>query len=235
MSDAPEILQETNEYLAINKPAFWVVNDSATAHGNQTVQDWVSHNFDFELAQDSAHRNGIVHRLDKETSGVLLIAKTIQSFEALQKQFAGRETKKTYVALVHGELPGGGTVTAPIARMPKNRTKFGVSPLGREAQTKFELNHVYKKNNNDLYSFITLFPKTGRTHQIRVHMSHIKHPIVSDPLYVGRKTILNDNEWCPRMFLHAQSLTFLDPVSNEERTVTAPLPSDLAHALKIVK
>ncbi len=235
MTVLPQILHDTNDYFVVSKPAFWVVNDAATAHGNQTVQNWISNNFDFPLAHDTAHRNGIVHRLDKETSGVLLIAKTYQAFEDLQNQFLERTTSKVYKALVHGKLLGGGTVTMPIARSTKNRTKFGVSLIGREAETKFEVTHVYSKQKGDDYSELLLYPKTGRTHQIRVHMHYIHHPIVSDPLYLGKGLLLKDNEWCSRMFLHAFKLTFHDPSTRKEITVEAPLPDDLAQALRSMK
>lgn len=235
MTEDPQVLLETDSFLAISKPAFWVVNEAATAHGNMTVQNWIDSRYDFQLAHDSLHRNGIVHRLDKETSGVLLIAKTIDSFQNLQSQFAARSTEKVYRALVHGALSSGGTITVPIARNTKNRTKFGVSPLGREAQTKFELVRVYSKKKGESYSEILLYPKTGRTHQIRVHMSYIHHPLVSDPLYVGEKLLFQDKMWCSRMFLHAKSLSFLDPDSNTQRTIEAPLPTDLAQALQSVE
>ena len=235
MTEAPQILHDSSEYLVISKPAFWVVNEAATAHGNQTVQMWINSNFDFPLAHDSTHRNGIVHRLDKETSGVLLVAKTLKSFENLQRQFLERTTSKTYKALVHGRLTGGGTVTMPIARNTKNRTKFGVSLIGREAETKFELVKVYTRQKGEDYSELLLYPKTGRTHQIRVHMNYIHHPIVSDPLYLGKGLLTNDKKWCSRMFLHAFKLSFNDPQTSESVTVEAPLPHDLAEALSSMK
>ncbi len=229
----PEVLLDTATILAINKPAGWVVNDSKTAHGNPTVQDWVSKNFDFPLSQNTELRNGIVHRLDKETSGVLLIAKKDNVFHALQKQFADRETNKTYTALVHGKLVSGGTINAPIMRMPKNRTRFGVLPEGRPAKTVFQAtkNFIYE---NKEYSLITLFPQTGRTHQLRVHMAYIHHPIVADPLYGGRSGVEKDKLISERMFLHAASLSFEDPVTGEEVTVDAPLPPDLTKTLSII-
>lgn len=225
----PTILLETASFLAINKPAGWVVNESNTAHGNPTVQSWIEKNFTFPLSQDSSLRNGIVHRLDKQTSGVLLIAKTKAVFEALQKQFADRIPKKTYQALVHGTLTGGGTINAPIMRNPMNRTRFAVLPNGRPAISEYKVIQTWGKGNNT-YSLLDVMPQTGRTHQIRVHLSHIKHPVVSDPLYAGRKTLRRDLEWCPRMFLHAASLTFQEPTKHTPLTVVAPLPDDLLGA-----
>lgn len=235
MTVLPQILHETDDFIAISKPAFWVVNEAATAHDNQTVQNWIHSNFDFPLAHDTSHRNGIVHRLDKETSGVLLVAKTLSAIENLQHQFSERTTSKVYKALVHGKLLSGGTITMPIARNTRNRTKFGVSLIGREAETKFEVVNLYSKQKGDDYSELLLYPKTGRTHQIRVHMHYIHHPIVSDPLYLGKGLLLKDNVWCDRMFLHAFKLTFHDPKTGGEITVEAPLPHDLAEVLQSMK
>ncbi len=226
---SPSILLETETFFALNKPAGWVINDSLTAHGNPTIQTWVEENLSSEVAKNSELRNGIVHRIDKETSGVLLVAKTADALTALQTQFSERLIQKTYMALVHGELSGGGTIDAPIGRMSKNRMRFGVTADGRPAQTAYKVISVEK--GKEPYSLLELTPKTGRTHQLRVHLAHIKHPIVSDPLYVGRKTNRRDRAWCPRLFLHAASLTCVDPGTQKEVTISAPLPQDLEGAL----
>lgn len=226
----PTVLLETDSFLTINKPAGYVVNDSSTAHGNPTVQDWIDKNYSFELAHNGQLRNGIVHRLDKETSGVLLIAKNKDALESLQSQFKTRETQKKYTALVHDKLIGGGVITATIARNPINKTRFSVIPGGREATTEYKVISYIKKEGKE-FSLLEVSPKTGRTHQIRVHLSHIHHPIVSDSLYSGRKTLKHDLAWCPRMFLHAKSLTFKDPKTHEAITVEAALPSDLSSAV----
>jgi len=226
----PSILLETDSFVAIHKPAGWVVNESNTAHGNPTVQDWIKENFKFELSQNDDLRNGIVHRIDKETSGVLLVAKTEESFYTLQKQFADRSTEKSYVALVHGEILNSGNIKGAIERNPLNRKRFHVSLSGREAETDYKSVSVYEKDK-EKYTLVDLFPKTGRTHQLRVHLAHIKHPIVSDPLYGGRKTLRRDHDWCERLFLHAQSITVVDPDTKKAVTVNDPLPEDLTGAL----
>lgn len=248
---SPQIIFEDENLLAINKPSGMVVNES-NALGTQgsslqggvpagTLQGWVEENFNFPLAHNKGLRNGIVHRIDKETSGVLLIAKTEDVFRELQRQFKDRETKKTYVALVHGRVePSTGTIDAPIRRNPKVRTKFSVLENGREAVTNYcVLAHFnarqpergLKSATTEEYSLVEFNPKTGRTHQIRVHAKHIGHPIVADYLYAGRKTTRQDRKWCPRLFLHAQKLTFTHPETGKRMTVEAPLPEELQEVL----
>lgn len=196
-----------------------------------TLQDWVASNFDFPLAKNEEFRNGVVHRLDKETSGVLVLAKTEEAFKELQRQFKERETGKTYLALAHGDLnTQEGKITAPVGRLPWNREKFGVLAGGREAETSYKVLNRYKKSNGkqeEILTLLELYPKTGRTHQIRVHLKSIHHPIVSDPLYAGRKTARKDRLWCERLFLHAFKLSFKDPETRDRVEVEAPLPEDL--------
>lgn len=231
MSEQTSIVVFENEnFLAINKPAGWVVNDSKTAHGNPTVQNWVSTNYDFEIANSDELRNGIVHRLDKETSGVLLIAKNEVALKNLQSQFEARTVQKEYQTLVHGKLIGGGTITGAIARMPKQRTRFGVMVGGREAETQFTVDKKLSGDGGE-YSLLTARPKTGRTHQIRVHFSHVNHPVVSDPIYGGKHTYQRDKVWCPRLFLHAKKITIQEPITGEALVIEAPIPQDLQSAL----
>ncbi len=261
----PKILYEDANLLVINKPSGMVVN-RAESVVVETVQDWVesylrvgpaapssrpmSSPFD-ELRtagtrrdslrsrhphDDFTGRTGIVHRLDKETSGVLLIAKTPEAFAELQRQFKAREVEKTYLALVHGKVvPGEGTISAPVGRLPWNRERFGVFPGGREARTKYKVLRITSyelgKNKEEL-SLVEFYPKTGRTHQIRVHAKSIGHPIISDTFYAGRKTSRQDRRWCPRLFLHASSITFTHPDMGERMKVEAPLPQDLEDALE---
>jgi len=203
-------------------------------------------------------RGGIVHRLDKDTSGVLLVAKTQEALENLQKQFKERKTKKEYVALVHGSIMERGVVNAAIARNPERREKFTVSLQGdaleaREAVTEYEPVEKFKVQSEKLkvwfpdfnkiqmrrlekqkYGEFTLLkckPLTGRTHQIRVHLKYIGHPVVSDEKYVGRKMYRLDKRWCPRLFLHAERLGFYHPGSGEWMELEAKLPEDLMAAL----
>ncbi|MBI2268492.1 MAG: RluA family pseudouridine synthase [Candidatus Blackburnbacteria bacterium] len=245
----PHILFEDDYLLAINKPSGMVVN-RGFATEDETLQDWIDTNFNFPLAHDFEMRNGLVHRLDKETSGVLLIAKTPEVFENLQKQFKERGVEKGYVALVHGRVePTEGTINAPVGRLPWKRTRFGVLKDGREAKTLYIVKSLinqlasqisttynlqpttYNLQPTTSLSLLELYPKTGRTHQIRVHLKHIGHPVVGDILYAGRKTARRDREWCPRLFLHAKSLTFTHPVTEKHITIEAPLPKELEDVL----
>lgn len=212
--DIPVIFED-DSLLVIEKPSGLVVNRSDTTAKVETLEDWAATKI------KDVERSGIVHRLDKDTSGLLVIAKTPESFENLKSQFKNRETVKKYLALVHGKVePAEGTINAPIERNPFNRKHFGVFPGGREAVTGYRI----IKQFSDL-ALLELMPHTGRTHQIRVHMKYINHPIVADPIYGGRKNIRDDLKWCPRLFLHA---TYLK-ISNME--FNSPLAPDLQTAL----
>ncbi|MCL4397454.1 RluA family pseudouridine synthase [Patescibacteria group bacterium] len=241
---SPRIIFEDDALLVIDKPAGVVVNRAETAAKSETIQDFAEFkilNLKFkivtEIEKEFASRAGIVHRLDKDTSGVLVIAKTPQAFENLKNQFKNRETTKKYLALVHGEVyPAAGTIKAPIERNPFNRMHFGVFPGGRKAETKYRMLNYLKDLKNFKFTYLECEPKTGRTHQIRVHLKYLNHPLVSDPIYAGRKQSKQDLTWCPRLFLHAASLTFRHPVTDEVMSFSLPLPSDLQSALdKLVK
>lgn len=228
----PEIIFEDSDLLVINKPSGWITNDAVSTQGKDTVQGWVNENFDFPIAKDREFRNGIVHRLDKETSGILLIAKTKESFSDLQRQFKERIVKKSYIALVHGEIKQKeGVIDVAVGRLPWNRERFGPLPGGREAVTKYKVLDLYKKENETL-TLVEVFPQTGRTHQIRIHMKHINHPLVADDFYAGRKTSRKDRAWCPRLFLHAFSISFIHPKSKKTVTFKAQLPDSLEKKLK---
>lgn len=231
--DSPKIVFDDKEFLVLNKPQGWIVNASGTTTNQCVLQDWLKTNFNYEIARSSDLRSGIVHRLDKETSGLLLIAKTKYAFENLQRQFKEREVEKTYVALVHGSTnPKRGVINEPVGRLPWNRERFGVLPGGREANTEYNTVSNYKKQTtNDEYSLLELKPKTGRTHQIRIHLKHLGYPIVSDLFYAGRKTARADRRWCPRLFLHAKTISFHHPISGKRISFDSPLPPDLAFAI----
>jgi len=235
----PKIIFEDSEILILDKPAGWIVNDAITTKGQNVIQKWLS-NMTYPLAKDSGMRSGIVHRLDKETSGILLVAKTKEAFENLQRDFKERKVEKTYTALVHGTVEpppagGEGIINAPTGRLPWNRERFGVLPGGREAETHYRvISHFTLLTIKPIthYSLLTLFPKTGRTHQIRVHLKYLGHPIVSDDFYTGRKTCRKDKEWCPRLFLHASQISFNHPKTGEKVSFKSDLSSDLESALK---
>jgi 23S rRNA pseudouridine1911/1915/1917 synthase len=228
-------LFEDETLLVIDKPAGMIVNRAETTKGEETVQDWIKDNFDFPLANCQILRNGLVHRLDKETSGLLLIAKTQKAFEDLQKQFKERKIKKKYLALAHGKVePAQGVIQAAISRSPFDRKKFGVFLGGRKAETNYKVEKYYHLDTEN-YSFLELTPTTGRTHQIRVHLKFIGHPLVADEKYAGRKIIRKDKKWCPRLFLHAAGLSFIHPVSHQEISLSSELPSDLRLAIMKLK
>ncbi|MCS7092223.1 MAG: RluA family pseudouridine synthase [Patescibacteria group bacterium] len=228
----PEIIFEDACLLVILKPAGWVVNDAKTVKTTFVVQNWLSKNFKYPLIGNYEYRNGIVHRLDKETSGILLVAKDKEAFDNLQSQFKNRSVKKTYLALLHGEpKKPKGTIDVPVGRLPWNRERFGVYPGGRQALSDYEVIRVYAKEN-EKYSLTKFYPKTGRTHQIRVHAKYLGNPIFSDEFYAGRKTARKDRKFCPRLFLHASEIVFSHPRSGEKLTFSSNLPSDLQEALK---
>jgi len=244
------IFQDEN-LLVIDKPAYVVVDKSDTQR-EDTLEDILKNEFGIKL-----DRGGIVHRLDKDTSGVILIAKTQKTLDALQAQFKERKTKKEYLALVHGIVSEPGRVEGNIGRNPEKREKFTVLEEGKEAVTEYEpiSNFQFPISNfqsifNDLnknqmgklmrmnYNQFTLLkcrPLTGRTHQIRVHLKYIGHPIVSDEKYVGRKMYRLDKRWCPRQFLHARSLGFYHPKNGEWMEVESELPEDLKNVLNKLK
>jgi len=243
------ILYEDDYLLVINKPSGVIVNRADTVT-TQTVQDWVENKFKIQpirQAQDKnskfkvedsdfLSRSGIVHRIDKETSGCLIIAKDSESFYSLQTAFKERTIKKSYVALVHGFLvPKSGEINAPIARLPWNRERFGVVPAGKEAHTAYQVVDYYVDAKQERYTYVKLFPTTGRTHQLRVHLKYLGFPICGDYLYAGRKQQRKDRLWCPRVFLHAAEISFPHPKNKEMVAVTAPMTPDLQKVLTLLQ
>ncbi len=246
----PKIIFEDSEILVLDKPAGMVVNRAESVKG-MTIQEWVEKKFEiynlkFETDSEEetfVNRAGIVHRLDKETSGLLLVAKTSEAFALLQAQFAKREVKKKYTALVHGiVVDDGGRIEADLARLPWNRERFGVVDEGRNSVTEYEVIKRYQREATQSkqrkfpgrdfgFTLLELRPLTGRTHQIRVHLKSIGHPVVADEFYAGRKTAREDRTWCPRLFLHAKEISFRHPVSGETVTFVSQLPDELNMAL----
>lgn len=217
----------------IEKPAGLVVNRAESVK-EATVQDWVEKTVILKFAppeSDFRRRSGVVHRLDKETSGLLLIAKNAETFQYLQQQFKERQVEKKYLALVHGHLaPAAGEIKVPIARLPWNRERFGPVVTGRPSITRYQALDYLTKNGQEL-TLVEVFPKTGRTHQIRVHLKYLRHPLVGDSFYLGQKELLLDHQWLPRLFLHASYLRFRRP-DGQWLVVTSQLPADLLQALK---
>lgn len=229
---SPKTIFEDEYILVVDKPPGWITNEASTTAGQPVLQTWLFNNFDFPIAKDKRLRSGIVHRLDKQTSGLLVIAKRKSAFENLQKQFKERLVEKKYKALVHGRVElREGSIEVPVGRQTWNRRKFGVVPGGRKAKTRYRVIAYFKKESKD-FTLLELLPKTGRTHQIRVHLNYLRHPIVADELYAGRKRQRDDRKWCPRLFLHAASLGITHPKTKRRQTFEAPLPEDLNKALK---
>jgi 23S rRNA pseudouridine1911/1915/1917 synthase len=221
-----KILFEDEYLLCIDKPAGVITTSGKNIKG-PTLQDYVKKNFETSISGNDELRSGIVHRIDKETSGIVVVAKNEEIYFSLQELFGKRDIKKTYVALVHGNVRNGeGVIDEPVGRLPYNRTRFGVYKDGREAKTLYK---VVERIGE--YSLVEACPQSGRTHQIRVHFKYIGHPIVSDPLYAGRKTLKKDLLISGRMFLHASAIEFLHPVMKKQISVKSELPQELADTL----
>ena len=186
---------------------------------NSYLEDWVKINRPNGLA-----REGIVHRLDKGTSGLVVVAKTVVALDSLKKQFKSRTTKKTYWALVEGNFPFEAEINMPIKRSNYAFSRFGVNEDGKEAVTLVKIKQKYQKDGK-IYSLVEVGLKTGRTHQIRVHLSYLKWPIVGDKLY-GSKTVLG------RPFLHARELSLDLPTTGERKTFKTELPVELLELLE---
>ena len=206
----PKIIFEDNNLLVVDKPAGMIVNRAQTTRGRLTLQDWLRERKTNPPAGGEKSkildREGIVHRLDKETSGVLVVAKSEPVMKNLQAQFKNRQVNKTYWCLVHGlVVPKKGKINLPINRNPFNRQRFGVFIGGREAETDYQVLSYYHLAL-EKFSLVEVKPKTGRTHQIRVHFKQIGFPLVADEWYGGRKTSQKDRIWCPRLFLQAMAI-----------------------------
>ena len=214
-----EILYEDQALIAVNKPAGLAVHAGAGLHEGTLVNRLV-HRFGALSQLGGEMRPGIVHRLDKDTSGVLLVARTDAAHRALAAQFAGRTVEKTYLALVCGKVRAdSGRITKPIARDPVRRTRMTARlDSGREALTDYRVRTRFEK-----FTFLEVRIGTGRTHQIRVHLASIGHPVAGDRVYGAGATAAPT----PRLFLHAWRIGFLSPAIGDRVIVEAPLPSEL--------
>jgi 23S rRNA pseudouridine1911/1915/1917 synthase len=231
----PKIIYQDKSLFVVDKPSGWITNEADTTTTQPVLQTWMRTNFKYPISNDQLLRSGIVHRLDKETSGIILVAKTKESFEKLQAEFKNREVEKTYIALVHGKLePETGEIKALVGRLPWRRDRFGVLPGGREATTLYKVVKFYPGNNGG-HTLVEFKPKTGRTHQIRIHAKYIGHAVVGDEFYAGRKTARNDRKWCPRLFLHAASIKFIHPETKKTVEFKSALPEDLQNVLNTLE
>ena len=279
MEKTMEILYEDEDLLFLNKPPAWVVNVAQTYSG-QTLQAWFSQYLlgakkannwqtlvpegfsgEYGTPEDIwAERGGMLHRLDKDTSGVMVWAKNPGALVNLLAQFKERQAEKTYTCLVHGIFAvKKERVFLPLGRKTSQREVFTVRPDGREAITEYEVKETWRsfdfeklkserpdevkragakrKQVENLYqgfSLVECRPKTGRTHQIRVHMQYLKHPLVGDEVYNTASKKRLDSLWCGRQFLHASSLKIRHPRSGSDLEVTAALTEDLTAALRFL-
>ncbi len=216
-----EIVYEDEDLAVLVKPAGMVVHP-APGHATGTLVHALLHRYP-DLEVGGTERPGIVHRLDQGTSGLMVVARTDAAHRALTAQMAAREVFKVYWALVHGHPPERGTVDAPIGRHPVDRKRMAVVSGGREARTHY---HVLARGGE--VSLLELKLETGRTHQIRVHMAHLGHPLVGDPVYGRRR----DPMGLERPFLHAARLAFRHPRTGRRLVFQAPLPEDLRALLR---
>ncbi len=289
MINKKSIIYEDQDLMVINKPSGVVVNKAKSVK-SKTIQEWFSEQIDWQVLQKDSQwknlvpanfndqygnpvqifkrRQGLVHRLDKNTSGVLLLAKNPGSLVFLLNLFKQRKTTKKYLCLTHGKFNlKKSQINLPIARSQTNRKKFSTDIKGRKSLTFYEVKQEYsseqlkknllqasatdtvldlsKKQIKKLkkkwasyiqgFSLVECWPKTGRTHQIRVHLASMQHPLVGDTKYGGRKRSKMDSWWCPRHFLHAVFLQFIHPRTQETVKYKAELSQDLQQVLDLIK
>ncbi|HEY0367384.1 MAG TPA: RluA family pseudouridine synthase [Pyrinomonadaceae bacterium] len=232
-----DIVYEDDTLLVVNKPAGLVVHPAAGTPSG-TLANALAYHFQTLPASGTGVRPGIVHRLDRDTSGLLVVAKTETALENLSDQFRDRSVYKSYVALVHGRvLSNTGKIDQPLARDPSNRTRMAVVRSGRNALTLYRVRRAF-----DRFTLLDVELKTGRTHQIRVHLAWMKHPVVGDETYGGgRDNTIQDPRLragirsLNRQFLHAEKLGFKHPRTGEFVKFESPLPPDLEGFLTQIK
>lgn len=209
------ILYEDDDCIVINKPTGVLTHSKGAFNPEATVATFIAG----KIKDMEGERAGIVHRLDRATSGVIICAKTPEALSWLQKQFSSRKVKKTYYAVIQGELdPPKAIVEVPVERNPHDPKTFRAGQSGKPAITAYDT-----MDEGNGYSLIKLDPQTGRTHQLRVHLKYLGHPIVGDPIYGG--------EEYPRLLLHAEKLELTLP-NHERKVFESPLPSEFQAILK---
>lgn len=216
-----DVVYEDDDLLVINKPVGLVAHPGAGNPDQTLVNALVAHCPDIE-GVGGVKRPGLVHRLDKDTSGLLVAAKTDLAYQGLVRQLKVRDVHRLYVAIVKGELPGTGLIDAPIGRSPRDRKKMAVRVAdGKEARTRYRALETRPEA-----SLVMCKLETGRTHQIRAHMAYIKHPVMGDDLYGG------PTEAAPRQMLHAFRLAFKHPRTRRNREFVVSPPADFLQAMK---
>ena len=229
-----DIVHEDEALIVVNKPAGLVVHPAAGIHSG-TLANALAFHFQNLPASAGSIRPGIVHRLDRDTSGLLVVAKTEAALESLSDQFRDRTVFKSYIALVHGRVDNAsGRIDQPLARDPSNRTRMAVVRGGRSALTLYKVRKHYHR-----FTLLDVELKTGRTHQIRVHLTWLHHPVVGDETYGGgRDNNIQDARLrsmvrhLGRHFLHAQRLAITHPMTGERLEFEAPLPNELSDLLQ---
>lgn len=210
-----DIIYEDEALAIINKPQGMVVHPSA-GHPSGTMVNALMYHIKDLSSINGVVRPGIVHRIDKDTSGLLMVAKTDEAHQALAADLKAKKSLRKYLAIVHGNLPNDrGMIEAPIGRSEKDRKKQAVTAKGKEAVTRFTVLERFGD-----YSLVELQLETGRTHQIRVHMAYIGHPVAGDPLYGPRKTLSGHGQ-----FLHAETLGLTHPLTGEDMLFTVEPPA----------
>ncbi|KAF1686020.1 23S rRNA pseudouridine(1911/1915/1917) synthase RluD [Pseudoxanthomonas broegbernensis] len=229
-----QVLYEDEDLFVLDKPAGRVVHPGAGNPAGTLVNALLYR----DPALAALPRAGIVHRLDKDTSGAMVVARTLPAHTGLVAQLAARQVHRQYLAVVVGALVAGGTADAPIDRHPRDRLRMAVREDGRQAVTHYRLRERFRA-----HTALECRLETGRTHQIRVHMQHLRHPIVGDPLYGGplklpkgaSEELAAELRGFRRQALHAERLEFAHPRSGEAVRVSAPLPADMAALLRSLR
>ena len=216
------IVYEDNDLLVVNKPKGMVVHPAPGHYTGTLVNALMFHCKDSLSGINGIIRPGIVHRIDKDTSGLLIVAKNDNAHNGLAAQIKSHSFTRRYEAVVLGGISENGTVNAPIARHKIDRKKMAVTPDGREAITHYEVIENYSK-----YTHLRLTLETGRTHQIRVHTAYIGHPIAGDPVYGDGRP-----KWLEGQCLHAREIGFIHPITGKELLFTSPLPEYFEKMLK---
>lgn len=217
-----DIVYQDDDVAVVNKPQGMVVHPSA-GHSSGTLVNALMYHIKDLSSINGVVRPGIVHRIDKDTSGLLMIAKNDKAHNTLAAELKDKKSLRKYLAIVHGNLPNDrGVIEAPIGRSDKDRKKQAVTAKGKPALTRFQVLERFGD-----YTLVELTLETGRTHQIRVHMAYIGHPVAGDPLYGPRKTLKGHGQ-----FLHAQTLGFTHPKTGETMTFSAPVPAIFQETLE---
>ena len=227
--DGLGILYSDDDIVAVDKPVGVAAHPSLGWEGPTVTQGLAAMGIRLSTS-GAAERQGIVHRLDAGTTGVMVVAKSERAYTALKRAFKERTVEKLYSALVQGHPdPSSGTIDAPIDRHPSSDWKFAVVAGGRPSVTHYETVQAYRAA-----SLLDIRLETGRTHQIRVHMAALRHPCCGDTLY-GADPVLSRRLGLERQWLHARSLSFEHPGTGQRLTVVSPFPADLQHALDVLE